>query len=922
MVSAPQEAERNIADIENINILTGDNKLLKERNELLEKQLEEMKDYEKIKKDLMVAEEKNIDFDKENEILITELEQKDIELEEALIKIEMFNLEIEEQYINDEDEIIPNHKDAYQKLKKKMKVYFEITSEEKFEMENKIERLNNKLQELQTQKANVMESLEVQQEIKKRDNDISELMKIIDSYKESSKMIEKMTDKNSKLEDVISKFTNDLEAEKIKNVHLEEEIEAEKLYNEELEETMKDLEEEVKIYEEMQGEWDKEKTDLEAEIAEYKELNELLEMEKKELEGENFESSNEKDLYVNYLKDANKQSIGAAESLKSQILKKYEANYWLFKAEQRKVLIEGLPEKIQNKMNIEKLKNYENFELNDLRVNGCVELLIKDYLLKASLKEDSPNLYFNARDLVLDLLNIKSYLSFCKKKLRENEETPESPNPEEGNEEQNEAQNTNFLESEFYKEVLKNLINIENLYLILTKGELSSNYCMSHFAEAKFKLEEMMNEFDKNNKIRILRVLSKALQQMSVYASEGGDKMDNQTRDLLHKIIENILYIFENFDKFNEFHADNERKLETYENILKLSISPDQYNSANMSMMEEERIDNIINVKLLDAVIDNMSDFLLWSEKLISEINEKNPDFKAKKFEVYKGTERYDLREGTAWTPEIEEIKKELVKVDEYRELADSLQNEIVQNSNKLKEYEKSSDIAKKYKMSAEEKIRNLQMKANKLPSMELEVKNLNDKLIRLEKSRTMLTDKLKQKEKSDLKEKSMVNVSINRAQNDSFSNLNRDPSMSLEKQNNYNKVNTFKNINEQNINVEYDLKTKTQINSLKGLVKFLNKELISQKSKNLNFRLYNFKQKSKTFTKLSKIYNKGVKLSTASDEPEEAKLNPVKKSSLVNPLANILNSDIYQSTNKLEMLVEESENESIEESNFIFINF
>jgi hypothetical protein len=317
-----------------------------------------------------------------------------------------------------------------------------------------------------------------------------------------------------------------------------------------------------------------------------------------------------------------------------------------------------------------------------------------------------------------------------------------------------------------------------------------------------------------------------------------------------------------------------------------------------------------------------MSDFLLWSENLISEINEKNPDFKTKKFEVYKGTERHDLRTATAWVPEIEEVKKELVKVDEYRELAESLQNEIVQNSQKLKEFEKSSDVAKKYKMSAEEKIRNLQMKANKLPSMELEIKNLNDKLIRLEKSRTMLTDKLKQKEKSELKEKKLTNVSINRNPNDSFSNLNRDPSMSLEKQNNYNKVNTFKNINEQNTNVEYDLKTKTQINSLKGLVKFLNKELITQKSKNLGFRLHNFKQKSKTFTKLSKIYNKGVKLSAETDQPADSKVFSGKKSSMVNPLANILNSDIDASTNKLEVLVEESENESIKESKtFILVN-
>ena len=164
--------ERNVEDMEKINMLTAENKMIQNRLTELEKTLQERKDYEEIKKTLMNAENEVIELNKENEILITEMETKDIELEEALIKVEMFNLEMEENYIDhDQEEDISDFKQAYQKLKKKLKVYFEITSEEKFGMEEKIHGLNNKLQELQSQKANVMDSLEVQQELKKRGND-------------------------------------------------------------------------------------------------------------------------------------------------------------------------------------------------------------------------------------------------------------------------------------------------------------------------------------------------------------------------------------------------------------------------------------------------------------------------------------------------------------------------------------------------------------------------------------------------------------------------------------------------------------------------------------------------------------------------------------------------------------------------------
>ena len=562
-----RQPERNIEDVEKINMLTAENKMLSARAEELGKTLELQNNYDQIKKDLLDAQQEVLELNKENELLLTEMETKDIELEEALIKVEMINLEIEEKYIGEEgmQEEIDDYKKEYQVLKKKLKVYFEITSEEKFGMEEKIEGLNNKLQELQAQKANVMESLEVQQEIKKRDNDIEELMKMIDSYKDSQKMIEMMTDKNNKLEEVTQKFQEDLANQKAVNESLEEELKENKEYTEEQETAIKDLEEEVKLYEEFQLEWEEKELNYEEMVLTLKEKIEGLEMERNELETDKFQNENEKEMYVNYLQDANKQNISAGETFKDTLLLKYQAKFWHFRSELQKLKLEILPTKVQNWLRLEAMENYELLEKNDIRLDCSVELLFQEYLLNFSLKDDSPNLYSNAKDLLLDLLNIKAYLTLCKDKF--SQEEPQVEEETEDAEEKEEIEK--FVDSDFYKEVMKNLPNIENLYLILTKGELSANYCMSHFAEAKFKLEEMISGFELNPKMRIMRVLTKGVQQMAAMSLEQGTNMEAKTKGIMMEIVSKTLKIFHNYEKIEGFQEEHIRKVETYEGEIK-----------------------------------------------------------------------------------------------------------------------------------------------------------------------------------------------------------------------------------------------------------------------------------------------------------------------------------------------------------------
>ena len=557
-----RQPERTIGDIEQINMLKADNNLLKLKMEENIKKLEDQQDYNQIKNDLISAQDSFLEVDKENKILIDELEETSIALEEALIKVEMFHYEMEEKYLQSEEsqEQIEDYQKAYQLLKKKLKVFFEISSEEKFEMENKISGLNNKLQELQAQKANVMDSLEVQQEIKRRDHNIDELMKMIDSYKDSQKMIEMMTEKNSKIENINAKFQEDLKKEKEKCQKLEEEFEAEKQYMEEQELAFKDVEEELKLYEEIQLEWEEKEDYYNETILKYKEKIDGLESERNDLEVQKFESKNEKDLYVNYLQDANKQQFNNTEEFKNSLLTKYEARYWLFKAESQRVILEALPEKIQANLRVAQLDTYELLEINDIRLNCSIEILFHEYVLNDNIKIESPNLFNNAKDLLLDLLNLKCYLGLCKRMFRL------APSKEENSGEENELNEKQmFLDSKFYKEIVKNLINIENLYITLTRGELSSSYCMSHFSEAKFKLEEMISGFEMNEKIRILRILTKGGQQMVMLNFEMGDKLDGGQKNLMNQIVSKLFNLFHLYERIDSFDVENNRKIDTYE---------------------------------------------------------------------------------------------------------------------------------------------------------------------------------------------------------------------------------------------------------------------------------------------------------------------------------------------------------------------
>jgi hypothetical protein len=204
-----------------------------------------------------------------------------------------------------------------------------------------------------------------------------------------------------------------------------------------------------------------------------------------------------------------------------------------------------------------------------------------------------------------------------------------------------------------------------------------------------------------------------------------------------------------------------------------------------------------------------------------------------------------------------------------------------------------------------------LHAKANKLPTLELEFKNLKDKLLRAEKSRDIIVEKLKEKQNKELRERTSTENSM-RLGADSFIN-NRDPSISTDKGLGYGKMNTMRQMTENAKDIEYDFKTKTEMRSLKGLVKYLNNELITQKNKNLSYRLFNFKQKAKNFEKMTEMYNSGVKLSRG--PIENMKESDTKnRISMSNPLTNLLESNVEGTTNDLQVLVEESEEASINE--------
>ena len=310
----------------------------------------------------------------------------------------------------------------------------------------------------------------------------------------------------------------------------------------------------------------------------------------------------------------------------------------------------------------------------------------------------------------------------------------------------------------------------------------------------------------------------------------------------------------------------------------------------------------------------------MWLDRLILEIEQQNPEINTKRFDLYKNDTRFDLKDAKVWEKNLEFVKTELMKTDKYKKQVEELTKEANEGKDSKKEIQRQLDVAKKYKMSAEKKIRDLHSKANKLPTLELEFKNLKDKLIRAEKSRDIIVEKLKEKQTKELRERTSTETSMMRGGTDSFTN-HRDPSMSNDRPMGYNKPHALRPMADNVVDVEYDFKTKTEMKSLKGLVKYLNKELISQKSKNLNFRLFNFKQKAKNFEKLNQMYNSGVKLSRTPVEiiKDQSKLT----SKAQNPLADLLESNAESKTNNLEVLIEESEDEPINESKkyFFLIN-
>ena len=333
--------------------------------------------------------------------------------------------------------------------------------------------------------------------------------------------------------------------------------------------------------------------------------------------------------------------------------------------------------------------------------------------------------------------------------------------------------------------------------------------------------------------------------------------------------------------------------------------------------MSEDNIERFLNVRLIEAAVDNMADFNMWVERLLYEIEDQNPMHKNKQYELFKEAKRQDLQQGIAWKPQLISVSQELDKTDEYKQVAETLKTQILETTDKMKEVKKNLEDTKKYKMSAEKKIRELQNRANKLPTLELEIKNLKEKLLRAEKSREMIAGKLKEKQNNELRERNTTENSIMRGTNESFNTLNlRDPSASIDhKQKN---ASNFKNLNEKNINIEYNFKTKTEMKSLKGLVKYLNKQLISQKSKNMNYRLFNFKQRSKNFEKLTKMYNSGVKLTkTPVDLLQDSNFDsPDQKKNKL--LTDLLESNVNSESQQpnLEVLVEKSEDFSDAESN------
>ena len=334
--------------------------------------------------------------------------------------------------------------------------------------------------------------------------------------------------------------------------------------------------------------------------------------------------------------------------------------------------------------------------------------------------------------------------------------------------------------------------------------------------------------------------------------------------------------------------------------------------SMESSRVEEEKYDRLIVVKLIDAAVDNIADYSMWLDRLIEEVEQQNPQIHSKRYELFKDETRFDIINTQIWDADFDKVKQEMLKTDEYKKKVDQLTNEMHDNVNKVKEITRQIDVSKKYKMSAEKKIRDLHAKANKLPILELEIKNLEDKLLRAEKSRDIVVEKLKEKQTKELRERTTTEGSMIRPGAESFGHLHRDPNMSTDKPLGYTKTNTFRQMADNVVDVEYDFKTKTEMKSLKDLVRFLNKELVSQRNKNLNHRLFNFKKKAPNFERLTQMYSSGVKLSRSGIDT----IKNQKLSKAAQPNLNTLLESALKDDKQLKVLVEESEEESINEGN------
>lgn len=319
--------------------------------------------------------------------------------------------------------------------------------------------------------------------------------------------------------------------------------------------------------------------------------------------------------------------------------------------------------------------------------------------------------------------------------------------------------------------------------------------------------------------------------------------------------------------------------------------------------MEEERYDQLVVVKLIPGAEENVGDYSMWLDRLVAEIEQQNPQINGRRYCLFKEDRRFDVEKAKVWQARLSEIRGELMKTDKYKKQVEELGKANEEAQAKWKEMQKQLDVSKKYKMSAEKKIRDLHAKANKLPTLEFEFKNLKDKLLRAERSRDIIVEKLKEKQNRELRERNSTENSM-RHRNESFANT-RDPANSTDKSISYGRTLT-KPMAENVEDMEYDFKKKTEMKSLRGLVRHLNKELVIQKSLCLDARLFNFRRRAPNFEKLNRMYNSGVQLSRG---PVEA-LNEPRVSQ--NPLTNLLDSNVEGAN--LEVLVEASEEGSLNE--------